>query len=214
MNAAFLIVFFLIGSSQAAVCLPDSVNLTFAEDSIADLRPMEEAASQFESQITPMLPQHHDLTINLEPNNPRINAEIVKNNQLIVLSVWGGMMAHPLMTSETFLLLLCHEVGHLLGGSPLKARDHWSSTEGQADYYSTAKCARRMGLQEGQVIDGALNLSRIYAQVTSEPAPKLDRSDSTRPVRTNYGYPPVQCRLDTLLAGWRGMKRPSCWFVN
>lgn len=65
------------------------------------------------------------------------------NNAVIVIS--GGLARHPLMTKDAFLLLMCHEIGHHLGGAPRILRGQtglrgWSSAEGQADYYAASKC--------------------------------------------------------------------------
>lgn len=66
-----------------------------------------------------------------------------QNNPVVVMS--GGLARHPLMTRDAFLLLICHEIGHHLGGAPKVLRGNsglrgWSSAEGQADYYATSKC--------------------------------------------------------------------------
>jgi hypothetical protein len=65
------------------------------------------------------------------------------NNAIVVMN--GGLARHPSMTKEAFLLLICHEIGHHLGGAPKNLRGQsglrsWSSAEGQADYYATSKC--------------------------------------------------------------------------
>lgn len=216
----FLLLGILISSwGVQAACLPDSPilnnkSLLSTPSLNIDIKGIEEAATEFESQIVRELPDGQEFIINLEPHNPRINAEIIKKDTDIVVSVWGGMLGHPLMTPDTFTLLLCHELGHLLGGPPLKSRNGWSSTEGQADYYSTSFCARTFDLDEASFMDAALNLTKIYAQVTREAEPKLDSCDDSKVTRTNYGYPQVQCRLDTLMAGWRGLPRPGCWFFK
>jgi len=169
---------------------------------------------RFESSMVRDLPTDHDLIIRLDPLNPRVNAEVLKENGYVSISIWGGMLSHAKMSPSTLLLLLCHELGHFLGGPPLKSRTGWSSTEGQADYYSTAVCLRNLGIDEGQFIGAAKALTSIYAEVVQQSEPRLDRCDETVVTRINYGYPTVQCRLDTLLAGWRGSSRPTCWFFE
>lgn len=58
------------------------------------------------------------------------------------IHMFGGLARHPEMTREGFLLVACHEIGHHLGGYPRFSEDTWASVEGEADYYSTSKCAR------------------------------------------------------------------------
>ena len=210
---AFVLIFLLSLNGVQAACLPDS-SLTKSFLGIQmDIKGIEAATATFESSILQEIPSDHDLIIKLEAHNPRVNAEITKADRTIVLSVWGGMMGHPLMNPDTFLLLLCHEMGHVLGGPPLKSRTGWSSTEGQADYYS-GQCVRALGMEETAFLEGALNLSKIYAQVTNQPEPDYSRCDESTVSRTNYGYPQVQCRLDSIIAGWKGAARPGCWFFQ
>lgn len=172
---------------------------------------LENTALMFKDTIEPKL-GGSQLTVVLETHNPQVNAELTRQENFLTIKVWGGMLNHRALTEDTLLLLLCHEIGHYLGGPPTKARGGWSSTEGQADYFSSYHCARDVGLDEVSFYDSALNLTRIYASVTFSSVPRLDLCDSTIVARTNFGYPSVQCRLDTLIAGWRRQPRPQCWF--
>lgn len=79
-------------------------------------------------------------------SDPTVDAYATRddnNNAVVVMN--GGLARHPQMTKDAFLLLICHEVGHHLGGAPKILRGNsglrgWSSAEGQADYYATSKC--------------------------------------------------------------------------
>lgn len=210
---AIPLIFFLFSlESQSAACLSDS--LVIQEASFSKMRAAEEAVEVFQDTIKSDVPPPSELAVNLEPMNPRVNAEITKTDRLVAISIWGGMLSHQHMNNDTLLLLLCHELGHFLGGAPLKSRNSWSSTEGQADYFSGRNCAHKLGMDENTFLNAAVSLTKIYAEVTREPAPSLDACDSSTVTRINYGYPKVQCRLDTLIAGWRGEKRPPCWFIE
>ncbi len=209
MKVPFLI-FLLVSYGAQAACLQGSLEGALALS--FDLGRAEEAVLEFESAIQKELPPHASVVIGLDALNPRVNAEITKVDRSFVIRIMGGMLAHPLLDPAALKLLLCHELGHLLGGPPLKSRNGWSSTEGQADYFSSASCARSLGYDEASFLDAAVALTRIYAEVTREPSPRLDSCDERLVERTNYGYPAVQCRLDTLISGWRGRPRPGCWF--
>lgn len=192
-----VLVFFLFASGSEALA--------------SSLLLLEDTAVRFEDAVKPLVPQN-ELTVVFDSEDPKVNAELTKVANELTIRVWGGMLRHRLMTEETLLLLLCHEIGHYLGGPPTKARGGWSSTEGQADYFAGLHCARSVGLDEVSFYDSALDLSRIYAGVTFSPEPQLECSDPTVVSRTNFGYPSVQCRLDSMLAGWKGLPRPQCWF--
>lgn len=62
------------------------------------------------------------------------------------VNMYGGLARHPLVTDDGFLLVVCHELGHHLGGAPVKGgiRGYWAATEGQADYFGTLKCMRKI----------------------------------------------------------------------
>ncbi len=61
-----------------------------------------------------------------------------------IVYVNGGMARTPHMTVDAFRLLLCHEIGHHIGGVPFSPFDHWAAAEGQADYFAASKCLKRV----------------------------------------------------------------------
>jgi hypothetical protein len=62
--------------------------------------------------------------------------------------MFGGLARHPAITEDAFATVVCHELGHQIGGAPKKkdptAGSAWASNEGQADYFATLKCLRRV----------------------------------------------------------------------
>ena len=62
------------------------------------------------------------------------------------VSMFGGLARHKAVTADGFAVVVCHELGHHLGGAPKKMRKRkltWASNEGQADYFATMKCLRK-----------------------------------------------------------------------
>lgn len=61
------------------------------------------------------------------------------------VSMYGGLARHPLINDDGFMMVLCHEIGHHIGGAP-RSNDntYWSSAEGQSDYFASLKCFRRV----------------------------------------------------------------------
>jgi hypothetical protein len=58
---------------------------------------------------------------------------------------FGGLARMPKMSRDGAAQILCHEMGHAIGGAPYKlGKDHNVSIEPQADYFSTQSCLRRV----------------------------------------------------------------------
>lgn len=72
-----------------------------------------------------------------------VNAYANRSGNQWYIQMYGGLARHPALTSDGFLLIACHEVGHHLGGNP-KYTGQWAATEGEADYFATMKCLRRI----------------------------------------------------------------------
>lgn len=60
------------------------------------------------------------------------------------VSMFGGLARHKETTIDGFMLVVCHELGHHIGGAPKIGGTEWASNEGQSDYYATLKCARNV----------------------------------------------------------------------
>lgn len=90
--------------------------------------------------------QGGNLILNRKWTNSSVNAGTYRDGQNWYINVYGGYARHPYATEDALTLVLCHEIGHHLGGAPKKQikEDSWSSTEGQSDYFATLKCLRRV----------------------------------------------------------------------
>ena len=61
--------------------------------------------------------------------------------------IYGGL-EHPLLTLDGLTAVICHEVGHHLGGFAFKTSilgDNWAATEGQSDYFAAHRCLPGFG---------------------------------------------------------------------
>ena len=128
-----------------------------------------------------------------------------------ILEVPGGIARYHLITEDAFILILCHELGHLFGGDP---HSHNISFEGQSDYYSTNICFRKLRPEAtiDQTLAGALALTSFYAKISKVSPPRLETPDPTQVNKTLRSHPSPQCRLDTLVAGLFSQPRPRCWY--
>ena len=165
--------------------------------------------------------------INKNWKSPVVNARAHRRGFTRYVTMFGGMARHVEMNELGFALVVCHEIGHHLGGAP-KA-DPIMSGEGQSDYFASTKCMRRylrsksfkLSMQDSfaknkcsQVytnqseIDhcvltakGGISLSRIFAALTNVEMPRLDTPDTNVARRTNSRHAGAQCRLDTYFSG-------------
>lgn len=86
------------------------------------------------------------ITFNRLWNNPKDSPIANRDNDRRWIEIYGGFARHPHVTSDSFVLVLCHELGHFVGGfpSPYGVHERHMTAEGQADYYATAKCLRKV----------------------------------------------------------------------
>ncbi len=79
------------------------------------------------------------------------------------VNMYGGLARHDAITADAFMLVICHELGHQLGGLPKKTGSGWASAEGQSDYFGSLKCMRKVLEDSVQVV----KTMRIPAIVTN-----------------------------------------------
>lgn len=177
------------------------------------------------------------LKISFDWNDSNINAYATRDeHDNPVINITGGMAGHPNLSVDGLALVICHELGHFLGGAPKKNRGRttlksWSSAEGQADYYATSYCIKKLfetfpasesaekinfqfseiAQQAQEICETSLcqrialasySLAYVYSLIKHYKQP-LSLTNPTRNYvyQTNLGHPDPQCRLDTMLAG-------------
>lgn len=132
--------------------------------------------------------------------------------------VYRGMAHRREIDEDALMLIICHEIGHLYGGTPYKHEYSKISVEGQADYFSTKFCLPQALKSwadedvEERVLKAILNVGNFLANNWQVPLPRFDTPDSRVVDETNLKHPHPQCRLDTYVAGLESLQRPRCWF--
>ncbi len=87
------------------------------------------------------------LQINRLWTDGTVNASAQQSGNKYILNMYGGLARHDAVTMDGFALVVCHELGHHLGGAPKLTSwygNSWASIEGQSDYYANLKCLRRV----------------------------------------------------------------------
>jgi hypothetical protein len=88
-----------------------------------------------------------DLVVERKWSDATVNAYAQQSGKTWKVSMFGGLARHETITEDGFALVVCHEIGHHIGGAPRKASpwsSPWASNEGQADYFATLKCLRKV----------------------------------------------------------------------
>ncbi len=147
------------------------------------------------------------------------------------IMVPGGLGHIPTMTIDSLALAVCHEMGHYLGGAPkfTSQSGNWKSVEGQADYYATSKCLKKLFYNRpenraafsqqpaylkkkiekicdsylcARIVAAGYHFAQTVAYVQAENRlPSLDFKDLNSLQYILQDLPGTQCRLDTLVAG-------------
>lgn len=174
--------------------------------------------------------QGYSLVIAKKWKDETINASTTVRGKDWIINAYGGLARYPSMNAETYMMVMCHEMGHHLGGFPAQG---WASNEGQSDYYATMKCYRRLvdaGYNEGlydanvpkSVEEACSKQHKSWDDITvckkgssigytlanilnslSGASSKVDfdTPDKSKVKSTNNAHPKAQCRLDTYYAG-------------
>ena len=92
------------------------------------------------------------LKMNNDWKSTTVNASAQQSGKTWQVNMYGGLARHRLTTDDGFMMVVCHELGHHIGGAPRYSRNtDWASNEGQSDYFAGLKCMRRVLQNEDNV---------------------------------------------------------------
>lgn len=170
-----------------------------------------------------------ELKINRRWSDPTVNASAYQLNRLWYLNMYGGLARR--VTEDGFLTVVCHELGHHLGGYPFYSRNGWAAaSEGQSDYFATLSCVRNIikdekaenerlgkaapavakkmcdgaheGIDDRQLCYRLMLAGKSTADLLSGGGRiGFDTPDRRQVPKTSESHPAAQCRLDTFVAG-------------
>lgn len=94
-----------------------------------------------------------ELIVNRKWTDNTANANATRSGKKWTINMYGGLARHAAITPDGFALVVCHELGHHIGGAPkvgglLGWLNGWASNEGQSDYFASLKCLRRVWMNE------------------------------------------------------------------
>ncbi len=77
---------------------------------------------------------------------PYLSAWAHDNGKTLTINFWGGYARINETTKRSFLLTVCHELGHVIGREPTHSQNTMQpmmSAEGQADYFAASECFKK-----------------------------------------------------------------------
>ena len=238
-NTLFIILALLFGSSS----LLASVEVERAHVIIAHIK------SEFEAEL---LEKRIDLRFNLNSTSklPSAFAKWITPLEVAQISFSPSFFKLKKLDELSLGLITCHELGHFLGGKPyvsapkpvgifsIKNSYPNMSAEGQADFFATASCFKRikkfLNSDSSSNITGIQNTLDTYREILKSAninQPHVAATDiafeTTISTIKNPGqYPSLTCRAQTLRQGLSCQEflssgsctnteelRPACWFI-
>lgn len=156
-----------------------------------------EAIDQVEEVYAPIIASM-GATLQIERNwsDGTVNAYAQQAGKVWKVAMFGGLARHKTITKDAMALVVCHEIGHHIGGAPKKGASNggwwggsstpsaWASNEGQADYFATLKCLRKSWINDNnEAIVKSLNAPKMVTDMCKKTY--KNKTDSALCVRTS-----------------------------
>ncbi|MEQ1875443.1 MAG: hypothetical protein ABL958_02275 [Bdellovibrionia bacterium] len=182
-------------------------------------------------KFEPIVAKHGaKLTVTKNWKDSTVNAYAQQTGTNWNVAMFGGLARRAEVTPDGFALVVCHELGHHLGGYAFKG-ERWAASEGQSDYFATQACAReiwgkdnnstaaekvdevaRIGCNKAwksvadqnlcyRTANASYSLAHLLSVLGGAGLPKFDKPDGKVVTVTNTEHPQGQCRLDTYYQG-------------
>lgn len=163
----------LVSSVSAFACDIDGKsgfapeNDMYISSSVKSINGIDEAEfnavmDEVEAIYRPIITANGDtMVINRKWDDGTVNASAQRSGKKVILNMYGGLARHNLITRDGFAIVMCHELGHHLGGAPKIGGffNKWASNEGQSDYWGSMKCFRKyMELDNNQEIVATMTI--------------------------------------------------------
>ncbi len=226
----------LYASAAQAKFLPD--NNLHLQDTLASITSIDQSEfnaviDEAEAFYGPVISEQFGarLRVNRLWTDSTVNASASRSGSTWSVNMYGGLARRPEVTRDGFALVLCHEIGHHVGGYPFYS-GNWAASEGQSDYFATISCARELWRDDlslnatfresvnpyakelcdsAWVTDDDQNLcyrtmagGKSLADLLSAlggTTSQYETPDTATVSRTSTSHPAGQCRLDTYMAG-------------
>ena len=131
--------------------------------------------------------QGKSLVVERNWTSDTFNASARRLGSTWMVTMYGGLARHPAVTYDAFMLVMCHELGHHMGGAPkiggILSPNKWASNEGQSDYWGSNKCLKRVLSKDDNQAWMKLHEAEIDA-TAKESCDRANRDDVERALCT------------------------------
>ncbi len=234
-SESVLVGFCLFASVARADFLPPN-NLHLEDGLLRDSKVTEEVFNEIIDQVEavykPLIEKNHgaEFTVSRLWDDSTVNASAMQWGGSWEVNMYGGLARRPEITPDGFAMVVCHEVGHHLGGYPFAS--NWASNEGGSDYFATLSCGRLLWKDDYEANARFRSLVDAYPKAqcdtiyrntqdqnlcyrlmmagrsTADLLAALEGTKNSwntpdvKVVKSTYhAHPAGQCRLDTYMAG-------------
>lgn len=201
---------FLVSSISSAACFPpNKLHLTPSplEKSNISQAKFNHIIDKAEKIYAPIIQSHRGkLVFNRLWKDNTVNASANQDGSTWEVNMYGGLARRPEVTPDGFAMVVCHELGHHLGGYAFvnESEMTWAANEGQSDYFATHACAKELWKDEPEVNAKARETVKPFAKKVCDTnySQQLDKDICYR--TSNAGL-----SLATLLAKLRQSPAPK-----
>lgn len=103
--------------------------------------------SDFSNLINVFQKNYPQIEVQGSWDNDTVNAQAMRFDESKLVVIYGGLARERTTTVDSFTVMVCHEIGHHLGGKPYfpaMGGAAWAAGEGAADYYSVQSCFNKL----------------------------------------------------------------------
>lgn len=152
----FLFSAFVLSSNSSAAmkttldqCFPKNALFLFDDENAGNITEADfnQIIDGVITYFRPFVELHQaKLSCNKHWKDKTVNAFASQSGNKWTVDMFGGLARRPEVTADGFAMVVCHELGHHLGGFAFYQgeEDEWAAAEGQADYYASQACARAL----------------------------------------------------------------------
>jgi len=206
-----ILLFFVLGvqgSVGQASFLPKDLHLRESDlpagTAHIDQTQFNKIISDLQNLYAPLAKQFNgNLNFLGEWNSDKIDAGSQQVLGYWIVRISGGLARRPELIPDGVTLILCHELGHHFGGFPFEPNSppigaEWAAAEGQADYFSTAVCARKIWAHDDQ---GNAAAAAVVNPVAKQSCDRVHSLQSDRNIcyRANVGVQSIMNTMAVLL---------------